>query len=87
MSEELNKKALATAGVVIILALVVLWWPNNPLTQPGVKLKQEPGWPSGAKILADTPYAVPFAVIGLIIVLGAVILYTKRKDTEHPLNP
>ena len=81
MSESLNTKALAAAGVVLILALAVLWWPNNPLTKPGVKLKMEPGWPSGAKILADTPYAVALAVIGLIVVLGAVIFYTKGKGT------
>jgi hypothetical protein len=81
MSEGLNIKVLATAGVVILLALVVMWWPNNPLIKPGAKTVIDPGWPAGAKLLANTPYAVVFAIIGLIVVIGVVIFYTKGKGT------
>jgi len=77
MTESINKQALMVAGVVIILALAVLWWPNNPLTKPGVKLKQEPGWPSGAKILEGTIWAYVLAAVGLIAVLGVIIFFTK----------
>jgi hypothetical protein len=81
VSESLNRKALATAGVVVLIALVVLWLPNNPLTKTGYKGKLEPGWPSGSQILANTPYGIALAAIGLIVVTGAVLYLIKGKDT------